>query len=262
MAGDYQVLSRESIIPLYYQIKEQLRDEFRDADANTRVPSENELAAKYGVSRGTIKQAVAGLVDDGLLYRIKGKGTFVAPPQIPRFFNELPSFTDDISSHGCNPGVTSMEVERVEPPEPARVALRLPHRALTWRVFRVRTANGEPVVISTSYLPCSLVPELNSSELRERSLYAIMGQRYGVRPKWAHDSYRAADADKTIANLLQVPVGKAVLYSERVSYLSDGCPIEYAVGYIRGDRFVIHVDVNGCRGDAMAGQGRVYCPES
>lgn len=237
------LLDRGNRKPLYEQIMDSIRAKARTLSPHERIPSEPDLASYFGVSRGTVKQALDELVLAGVLYRVPKRGTFVAPPRILRSFARLPSHSEDIRRRGLTPSadVIHFGVERAEK-DVAR-HLKVAHGAPVWRIERVRRADGDPVLLSTSYLPEALFPQLTLEDV-EDSLYDALARRYGMRPVWAHDVYTAINAHRYEASLLQVPLGTALLLNERVSYLADDRRVEYALSYIRGDQYEIHIDIN------------------
>lgn len=237
------MINRDSNKPLYQQLKEKLQHQISLLEPHSRIPSEPSLAEEYGVSRGTVKKAIDELVLEGRLYRIPKSGTYVQLPIIQRHFKKLPSYSEEFRERGLTPGAWVLELAVEVPSEKVRTKLGLSPGKTCWRVKRVRTANGEPVLISTSYLPTSIVPELKKEEV-EHSLYETLESKYQKRPQWAHESYTACKADKATASLLGIEPGMALLSSERVSYLRDGRIVEYAVTLIRGDRYEVHIDIN------------------
>lgn len=236
-------LDRTAESPLYRQLKRQLAAYAAGLSPHARLPSEWQLARRYGVSRGTVQQALREMVLDGVLYRVQGKGTFVAPPRILRSFSRLPSFSEDIRKRGLTPGVTHVRLSRVEPPQEVKIALRLGDAAEVWQVRRVRTADAMPVALVVSYLPVALLPELTEADVTG-SLYEAIEAHLGSRPAWAEDTYRAESVTAEQARFLEIPVGAPILVTERVAYLPDDRPVEFNRSHIRGDRFTIQVQIN------------------
>lgn len=237
------MIDRQLDIPLYQQIKQELLRTIDSLEPHTRIPSEPKLADTFKVSRGTVQQAINELVAEGLLYRIPKSGTYVRPPIIQRHFNKLPSYSEDIRERGLTPGAWLIELAMEVPNRQVCRHLNIRGEGTVWKVKRVHTADEEPVILSTSYLPTLLVPELTEQEV-STSLYKTLESKYQRRPTWAHETYVAQKADQIIASLLGVTPDTAVLKAERVSFLSDSQIIEYALSYIRGDRFEIHIDIN------------------
>lgn len=225
-------------IPLYQQVADDLLALVREGQAHDLLPSEPELTQRYGVSRGTVKQALDLLEQHGLIYRQQGKGTFVAEPRILRSGPHVPSFSEDIRRRGQVPRVRVVRVDRVAlGPRPA-AALGLEADAMGWKARRLFLADEQPLALVTSFVRADLVPELTAPDV-EQSLYASLQRRYRARPRWARDTYTAVRAHGRTARLLEVAEGEPLLYSERIAYLADLTPLEYVQSLIRGDRFTL-----------------------
>src|SRR5690554_2372587 len=233
-------IDRNSDIPLYVQIKQKLDKRIKKLSPHMKIPSEPELAKKYQISRSTAKRAIDRLISERKVYRIQGRGTFVAPPEIVRSFSELPNYSDDIRKLGLKPDVLHLSVTKQEPTVKIKNALRLSSTSKVWCVSRVRTADEEPVVHVISYVPVYLIPKLKKEDV-VYSLYEAMASAIGLRPSWANDTYRVETAIGERAKLLKIPNGTPILASERIAYLEDNRPVEYVESYIRGDRFAINV---------------------
>src|SRR5690606_21437681 len=135
----------------------------------------------FNVSRGTARAALDRLVEEGRLYRVVGRGTFVADsPPIRRSFDHLPSFKQDILRRGMKPGAQVITFAQELPDERVRNELRLSAGQRVWRIERVRTADGRPVGFLISLIPAHLLPESTVEDVSE-SLYEAM-DRAGVRP--------------------------------------------------------------------------------
>lgn len=234
------LLDRKHPMPLYFQLEQNLMAELRSMAPHARVPSELELTKRYGVSRGTVKQAIEHLEQQGLVYRIQGKGTFVAEPRITRSFDRLPSFSDDIRRLGLEPGVKVLALRKISAGSKVSERLGKSEGAPVWKAERLFSADGEPLALVTSYVLRDRCPELTEAEVC-RSLYRTLEERYGLGPRGTRDTYTAVNASGRVADLLRVREGAALLYSERVAYTEDKTVIEYVESYIRGDRFTIDV---------------------
>jgi len=235
------LLNREQPTPLYYQLVQILLAKIREMAPHTRLPSEAELMAAYQVSRGTAKQALVTLEQQGLVYRIQGKGTFVAEPRISRSFEQVPSFSEDIRRLGYRPGIRLLALEVM--PAPAKVSERLglDPAISVWRVERVFLADGEPLAHAISFVRQDLFPELDAQGVGV-SLYQTLQRQYGTRPVWARDTYTAVPVRGRTARLLGFADGGVALYSERIAYTEQLLPVEYVESWIRGDRFTLTVN--------------------
>ncbi|MBZ9713537.1 GntR family transcriptional regulator [Deinococcus multiflagellatus] len=244
-------LDSASATPVYVQVAQGLaqRIESGQLRAGSALPAERELAAALGVSRVTVRQALALLSQQGLLTRRHGSGTFVTPPPRPgelpsRTLGLLSSFSEDVRSRGQVPGARVLGFERTRPSAQEAMSLALSPGELVYRLRRLRTADGEPLAIEDSTLPAALVGELRPEEVQDASLYALLSAR-ALSPARAIRHLRALNADLTLAPLLGVPVGAALLATDRVSWLAGGRPIEYARAHYRGDRYDFVMELQG-----------------
>jgi GntR family transcriptional regulator len=227
--------------PLYLRIASDLMAVIRTAEPHTLLPSEPELVKKYGVSRGTVKQALDELEHQSFIYRKRGKGTYVAEPRILRHSRTVPSFSEDIRRRGHQPSIKLLSLEKETPSSRICTALSLEPPSLVWKVKRVFLSDRIPLALVSSYLPVAGVPNLTSVDV-EYSLYAALERRYNLRPTWASDSYTAIRAQGEVVEQLSINAGDPVIYSERVAYLRDMRVVEYVESYIRGDRFAVLLD--------------------
>src|SRR3954453_12034485 len=148
-----------SPVPKYFQLREILLDLIEDDElpVDSSIPSERELCQRYGLSRMTVRQAVDHLVSEGRLYRVPGKGTFVARPKLDMPLR-LVSFTEDMQARGLTPGARELD-RRTVPANPhlARV-FGVPPGAGVHVVERLRTADGEPMAIERCHIPAGVAP--------------------------------------------------------------------------------------------------------
>ena len=238
-----------SATPVYVQVAQGIKARIRAGElaSGTALPAERELAQMLGVSRVTVRGALALLAQQGLLTRRHGSGTFVSPQtsDIPsRPLGLLSSFSEDALSRGQQPGARVLSFERTRPQPQEAMSLELPPTEMVYRVQRLRTANGEPLAVEESTLPAALVGPLRQSDVKDASLYALLRER-NLQPHHAIRHLRAVNADLTLAGLLGVPVGAALLVTERVSWTKGGKPIEYARAHYRGDRYDFVMELHG-----------------
>ncbi|GHG40786.1 GntR family transcriptional regulator [Deinococcus indicus] len=244
-------LDTGSATPVYVQVAQGLahRIESGQLRRGSALPAERDLAATLGVSRVTVRQALALLSQQGLLARRHGSGTFVTPPAQPgdlpsRPLSLLASFSEDVRSRGQTPGAQVLSFERARPTAHETMSLALSPNETVYRLRRLRTADGEPLAIEDSTLPASLVGELDQRAVQDASLYALLQAR-DLSPVRAIRHLRAVNADMHLAPLLGVSVGAALLATDRVSWLEGGRPIEYARAHYRGDRYDFVMELRG-----------------
>jgi GntR family transcriptional regulator len=238
------MLNRNGHVPLYYQLKTLLMSMISDMNPDEQLPSEPELAKRFDISRGTVKQAIMDLVHEGVLYRIQGKGTFVAQPKIKRSTERLPTFTDDIKRIGVEPKNKLLMFTNDVAPDYICKRLGLSPGDKVFMYQRLVLAQDQPFAVVTSYLREDFYPGLEAGQIGE-SLYDALAQQYGKVPVRAHDTYCPINCSEQLAPLLKVKEGKAIFYSERVAYFDDDTAVEFVESYIRGDRFTLDIRFPG-----------------
>ena len=222
-------------VPKFYAVRGQIAELIAGAEPGTPLPTERELAARFGTSRTTVRQALAALVLDGRLERTQGSGTYVAEPKLVQV-RQLTSFTDDLRRQGRDPSGTVLDVARE--PADATLAARLdvPVGTVVHRVERLRGAGGQPLAHEIAHLRGPL-PRLRHELSRRGSLYATLREAYGIRLARVEDQVQTALAGPREAQLLEVDVGLPMLVIQRTGWATDGRPVEYTRSTFRGDRF-------------------------
>lgn len=236
-------LDRRSDQPAYLQIRRWLEQEIgRGRFAGGKpVPSEPDLAQRFGVSRMTARQAVGELVAAGLLRRERGKGTFVA--ERAPFKRVLDR--EGLSLHGSLARqqlelASAVHRQEVVPAEPGVARwLELAPGAPVVRIDRLRLVGAVPLAFQTSWLPAAYFPGLEAADLTRGSLNRLMAERYGLPVLAAQQMVSAISAGKAEAHLLQVPLGAALLSVEKVAFSRREVPVEYVHIVYPPDRYVL-----------------------
>lgn len=227
-------LQADDPAPLYIKVQHLMRDAInggilRHGDA---IPPERDLALEYDISRITVRKAIGGLVEEGLLTRRRGAGTFVAW-RVEKSFSKLSSFSEDMAARGRVASNTwlSRSSGAVNPDE--SMALGLSPGTTVLRFNRVRFADGEPLALEFSTIPSYCLPSL---EVVGESLYAAL-EKHGNRPARALQRLRAVPFGGDHARMLGVESGHAGLLIERRAFLRDGRAAEFTRSYYRGDSY-------------------------
>jgi GntR family transcriptional regulator len=230
--------------PLYLRVQERIRAAIetgvlKPADA---LPGERDIAEAFNISRVTVRKAIAGLVEKGLLIQRQGSGTFVASaaPKVEQPLSRLTSFTEDLRLRGLTPSVRwlTREVTLPSPEEAMRLSLS-PSEAIV-RLKRLRLADGVPMAIENAAIPSRYLP---NPDAVVTSLYDVL-EANGSLPVRALQRLRAANLDAADAALLDVPPGSAALAIDRLSYLENGAPVEYTRSSYRGDAYDFVAELN------------------
>lgn len=239
-------IDRDSYIPLYIQVLEALRASIESGGLapGEQLPGEPELCRLFDVSRTVIRQALRELEYQGLIYRTKGRGTFVAEPKIHEsLFQELTGFYQDMEAKGHPPVSRVLKQEVVPAGVKIAAFLNIDAETPVIQIDRLRFVNDEPIVLVSTYLPYHLCPELVNVDLAQQSLYAYLEKQYGILIARGHRLLEAVPAGKAEAELLQVKKGAPLILLDSVSYLADGTPLEYYHALHRGDRSRFEVEL-------------------
>src|SRR5512142_743803 len=214
-------------VPVYVQIRESLRAEIQRGALRRgeQLPPESELAARYNVSRMTIRESIEGLVDEGLLYRRQGVGTFVGLPHLQRDHTRLTSFFDKAENEGVQVKARLLKLEVIPAKPKVAEALDIPVDSPVIRVQTLRFANHVPITVHDAHVPQNLFPNRVNENLETQHLWTIF-EKCGYRVKRAIQKLEAREATKEQATLMKIKEGAPVLFKERTVYADDGTPIE------------------------------------
>lgn len=222
--------------PLYTQVEEALVARFGiDLHPGDRLPTEDELIEKFGVSRITVRRAIQNLVSRNLAVTRHGRGSFVAAPRISQPLTALTGFVEDMDSQGLPSRARVLLVDEVSAPVEVRIALDLPLGAPVTCIERVRLAAGMPVSFDRSYLPSELGRLIAEDDLEHEPIFALLEDRHNTPLLEATYALQASTADEAVAQALGIEVGSAVFRIERTSYTTGQRPVDYEILHYRGD---------------------------
>ncbi|MDH7475766.1 MAG: GntR family transcriptional regulator [Anaerolineae bacterium] len=238
------MISRNHPLPLYYQLMEGLRRRIEEGEwkPGDLIPSERELSETYGISRMTVRQALAELVNDGLLRRDQGRGTFVAKPKIRKQLSRLTSFTEDMRARGKQASAQVLRLEIVPARPKVADVLQIEVEQRVVLVERLRLADGEPVGIERSHLSFNGCEILLQEDL-SGSLYQVLSQRFGLIPTQAQEEIEASACGPREAQVLGIQENEPVLLIRRRTLDQDGHPFEYVESTYRGDNYIFSVEL-------------------
>lgn len=225
--------------PLHVQIREALRSQIVDGSyrPNDRLPSEKQLMDRFSVSRITVRQAMGELEKEGAIYRVAGKGSYVAKPRPIQDLRHLQGFGEAMSRLGYE--TINQVVGLRTLPAPANVAyqLALPADALVTEIRRIRYVDREPVSLDITYVAAALGERLAAEDLATRDIFLILENDYGIALGHADLHISTIAAEEPMTEQLKVAQGAPILLLERVTYAKDGTPLESDRIYYRGDSF-------------------------
>jgi len=231
---------KDNNTPIYIQIADSIRRHISDGQIHkgNALPSERDLCELTGASRVTIRKAVDRLIEEGLLFRKQGSGTFVSE-RIEVAGTYLGGFTDDALARGQEPGCIWLMKNYGNPTSEEASILKVSMACKVARLGRVRLSQGEPLAIEHAIVPESFLPPIE--EIGD-SLYAVLEAR-GNRPVKGRQKVRASLATPTEAGLLSIRENSEILRIERITQLADGTNIEFTRSAYRGDRYDFVTDI-------------------
>lgn len=224
----------------YRRLFLQLQDEITGGQLafQQQLPTEEQLARRFGVSRITVRQALDLLERNSYIQKVQGKGSFVIYQKTQMQLNLLQGFSEEMQQKGMQPSTRLLEVRRVPAGEELADALGIEADEEIYRVVRLRLADADPMCIEALHVPAALCPALEEKPL-EGSIYAVFRSQYGLRMAWANQQIEAGFAGQEDAAHLGVEQGAAALITTRTTYLDSGQPLEYVTSVYRGDRYRI-----------------------
>lgn len=239
-------IDRNSPQPIYEQIKDLILDliDYTPLLAHDRIPSERELIGHLDVHRLTARKAIDELVKEGVLYRQHGKGTFVSPPKITQPLLVVRSFTDAMLQEGRVPGTQVYSIERQT--GSARVCRRLQIKigSPIFKLVRIRSVDDLPLALITSYLPCDLVPNLETTDFEALSLYRLLQEKCDIYLVRSTVTLEPTVANHQEADTLKIQPGQPLMLLSGLVYNQGNRVVEYSKALYRGDkvRFVVESD--------------------
>ena len=230
-------LIRQNVTSMYEQIANHLREEALGGkfEPSGKLPSEADLMARFGVSRVTVRLALARLDEEGVVEKKQGKGTYVAGKQMRHALDSLRSFHDSLLMQGLKPQMKLLALDLV--PVPEELADRLGEKVKQCAFLqRLHLVDGEPIAVGGSYGP-EQVAAMDWSDAESLPNYTILKNLDGYGVARADVAVSAQLADRQLAKLLKIKVGSAVLVMKRMSTSVTGDCCDYSIFHIRPERY-------------------------
>lgn len=201
-----------------------------------RLPSEKELCAQWQTSRSTVRKAMDQLADRGKIFRVPGKGSFVAFPKILHQPSQILSFTEKMKAQGLEVETKLILKEMIEPDEEIAAALKLAKSVRALKIQRLRIVKGEPLVLQTAFMPASLCENLMKEDLESKSLNRLFQEQCNIRLSRSDIWVEAPIISKKERNLLGNPHVPLFLAVVGVTFDEHDQPVRFSRGIFRGDR--------------------------
>lgn len=232
-------MTQPTHLPLYSQVRERLRELILDGafPPHGQLPSESELGAMFKVSRITVRQALADLQRENLIFKIPGKGAFVSKPKAFQQLSQLEGFAEALGRMGYEVRNRVLSHRTGPAPAQAREKLGLAPDAPATEIRRVRLVNREPISYEVTWLPAEVGERLRQEDLAGRDIFLLLENELAIPLGHADLAVDAMLADEKLAAALSVAEGAALLRIERLTHTAQGAPLDYEHLYFRGDAF-------------------------
>ena len=227
-----------SFVPRYYEIEQALRSRIAALEPHSPLPSDAQLCNEFAVSRMTARNAVQRLVQEGLVYRVPGRGTFVAAEDAHRTATHILSFSDEMRRRGREPSSRVVESSVRPASDEERARLGTDEVAV---LRRVRLADGEPLALETAVFAAARVARILEGDLERVSVFARLADS-GLVPTAGRAAIAAQAATPEDARLLGVRRGEPLLVERRLIRDQHGEPLEWTESRYVGSRYGLHVD--------------------
>lgn len=240
-SSDSYLIARPSA-PLYTQLADILREKIYSKEwaIKSKIPSEHELMDKFGVARGTVRRALKTLVDEGLLEQHHGKGTFVAEPGISHPAGVRPlSFAKSLKKQGKDFTTKVIDLRVVAAPVDVAEELEIETISPVMFLRRVRSVDGEPVMVQESWNNLTQCPGLDRIDYTKENLFDAVERCSGGKIKYSKMRYQARVAGKEHGELLACEDTAAVLLLEQTITLDTGIPIEWSNTWFKPGQSII-----------------------
>ena len=233
-----QELDTTSIVPLYKQLKDLILKEIEEGrlKPNQKIPTELELSERYQISRMTVRKSLAQLVDEGILAKKQGKGTFVQEPKMTEDLSSPNSFTNLCKRNGKVPGGRTLKFILEEATDRDMKELKLEPGEQVIRVERLRLADNMPVMLENLYFPGHL-KNILVENLDDTSLYQILHDKYGLVTGNSVMEFEISEANSYEAAVLEIRAGSPLLLVREIVYDQYGQPLHRTKSLLRGDKF-------------------------
>ncbi|MFU8859163.1 MAG: GntR family transcriptional regulator [Cyclonatronaceae bacterium] len=241
-------------IPRHSQISQWLRKKIEESEykPDEKLPSENELATMFDVSRVTIRRALQSLESDSVIYRCQGLGSFVSDNRTPHNLVKLTDFNEDMAKAGLDASSVVRDFKTVDAPGWLAGILGIGEGSKVIQIDRLRLGNGEPVAFDSTWLPILYGQLLDKEQLQNTTIYKSLEENYNI--PIIRGCYRIAAelADEQLAAELKVDIRSALLLIDRTTFTIGEKPVYYQKRYYRSDRVMYEMTLERRKDDSSS----------
>ena len=239
-------MTSQGKVAKYFVVKQEVAANIKSGkyDPSQPIPSERELMDIFQVSRITVRKAIDELVNDGILYRIQGKGTYIKQLENKTNLISLTSCTEDVLNHNMHPSKRLVSLEKIKPDLDLAKLLEITVEDSVFVIGRIQYADDNALNYTKTHIPEKIFPNIDRFDLGNMSLYTLMEKEYGVQITKAQRTLEAVKAKGIQAQYLGVEPGDPIIYFECTTYgivNGEEVPIEFFKCYYRTDQLKFYI---------------------
>jgi len=232
------MLDTNSPIPLHYQLSESLKENIRKGIYPERIPSERELTEEFGVSRTTVRQAILTLVQEGVLEKKHGLGTFVSHKPIVEWLGNLVTYNEIIENMGMKPKLKLISAKEIIAEDYVK---SLFGEKTTYAIERLKYADDIPIALERKFFPLNIGTKLKEYDLNDAAIYELLENEIGIKLLEAEEIITSRIATKDEKEKLGLDENMSILFEERIVYDQKSEPIAYEESIIRSDMYSFRI---------------------
>ncbi len=235
------MLERTTSTPLYVQVRDILTSRLDSGEykVNEKIPSENQLCKEFGISRVTLRSVLTELCHDGRLYRVQGKGTYVAEPKIEANTGSYVGIREQLETQGYDVSTVVLAVEKIKCPKAVTSKMGLEPGTKVYHIKRLRNVKNIPLSIHDSYIPMECAEGLEKNDLCNEQLCKILSDSYGLKRAKVTEIIESVLARDSEAELLKIQKGYPLIRLRDMITDNSGRIFEYSSVVFRGDKMQI-----------------------
>lgn len=232
-------------VPMYIQLRELIRKKIEDGvyKFGEAIPSERELSIDYGLNRMTVRNAISALVEEGILTKSQGKGTFVTRPKLAGDIHKIQGFAKMLLEKGVIPGTKLVHSELRNAGFKYASIFNISEDDLIYNITRIRLAENDPISLEDTYIPYSLIPNIETIDFEVHSLYDVL-KANEIKLDTSYESLSLVKVRNIEARLLNVEAGSSVFLIEVKTIDSSGKVVEYTRSYTNGEKYSFYSDTS------------------
>ncbi len=236
-------INKKSPVPVYFQLRNSIMERIKNGEykLGSLIPSERELSEQLGISRMTVRQALSLLVNEGVLYREKGRGTFVSKIVFEQ--KNIMSFSEMVRKKGAKPKTEILYFKEVKSPPDISIQLDMEDNEKIYNLKRLRFADNNPVAIEEVFIPVSYCPNMVKDDL-SGSLYSLLQDKYSYTISFMDNRIQAVLPSQEEKSLLHIAGNTPLLSINGVNYTEKGLKLFFEKSIYRSDEYEYSVRVH------------------